>query len=85
VIVTAFELDDTEWIHASMTRDNRVPTYEDLCRLHRAVWGEHGYAYQGFYPPATHVNLHEHALHLWGRADGKPVLPDFGAAFGGTI
>lgn len=81
VLVTAFPGDGGDWVHASMTRDNRVPTYDDLTTLHRAVWGD-GYAYQVFAPPADHVNLHAHALHLWGRADGQPVLPDFTAMLG---
>jgi hypothetical protein len=31
-----------------------------------------------FAPPSEHVNIHDHALHLWGRLDGARVLPDFG-------
>lgn len=74
-------LDLTEWIHASMTRPGQVPSYEDLCRLKVAVWREKGEAYTIHPASDRHVNIHEHALHLWGRADGKPVLPDF-APFG---
>jgi hypothetical protein len=40
------------------------------------VFGDR-WAYQVFAPPADHINLHNFALHLWGRLDGKPVLPDF--------
>jgi hypothetical protein len=36
-----------------------------------------------FAPPAEHVNIHERALHLWGRVDGSPVMPNFGVY--GTI
>lgn len=71
-------LDLTEWLHASMSRREGVPTYEDLVLLHRAVWGETGYAYQVFAPTQDHVNIHPNALHLWGRLDGARVLPDFG-------
>lgn len=70
------------WItHASMTRRGRVPSYDDLCRLHRAVWGDTGWSYQVFAPPAAHVNIHEHALHLWGRLDGEPLMPDLTELF----
>jgi hypothetical protein len=69
--------DDTEWIHASIARDH-TPTYDDLVALHDAVWPRGGYAYQVFVPPEKHVNIHTHALHLWGRRDGANVLPDFG-------
>ena len=83
VIVSEFEWDDgTEWIHASIAWRESMPTYDDLTLLHRAVFRD-GYAYQVFAPSASHVNIHDHALHLWGRADGRAVLPDFGR--GGSI
>ena len=65
-------------IHASRTGQDRVPTYDELIQLHHAVWGERGYSYQVQAPVDRHVNIHPHALHLWGRADGARVLPDFG-------
>jgi hypothetical protein len=82
IIASCAPYDDAEWIHASMSRAGRVPDYDDLVLMHRAVFGD-GWAYQVFAPPSAHINLHEHCLHLWGRLDGQPVLPDFGAA--GTI
>lgn len=65
------------WIHASVSRRDKIPDYEDLVRLHQAVWPE-GHAYQCFVPPEKHINIHPRALHLWGKVDGSPVLPDFG-------
>lgn len=69
---------DTGWIHASISRSSGIPSYDDLVMLHRAVWGEAGVAYQAFVPPSQHINIHARALHLWGRADGQAVLPNFG-------
>lgn len=77
VIATASEYTGTEWCHASVTVPGRLPSYHDLCALHDALW-PHGFAYQVFAPPEKHVNLHTGCLHLWGRADGANVLPDFG-------
>lgn len=78
VIVTAFESEPARtWVHASISSPKRMPTYNDLDSLHRAVFGE-GYAYQVFVGGDKHVNLHPYCLHLWGRADGTPALPDFG-------
>lgn len=83
VIATAFTAEDvSEWLHASISYDEHLPTYTELATLHRAVFGD-GYAYQVFAPAIRHVNIHEHALHLWGRVDGWPVLPEF--TMGGTI
>lgn len=85
IVITVSELPDaqdvgdfTYWTHASMSWIDRVPTYDELVQLKRAVWGDDGEAYQVHSRAERHVNLHEFALHLWGRADGSPVLPDFG-------
>lgn len=82
VIATTASEDGQEWIHASIGRVDEMPTYDDLVQLHDAVFAGR-WAYQVFAPPQHHVNIHHYALHLWGRADGKPVLPNFGAM--GTI
>lgn len=79
VIVSTAPFDGVEWTHASMANAaRRVPTYEQMCLLHRAVWGDDGESYEVHPPLSDHVNLHPYALHLWGRADGKRVLPNFG-------
>ena len=69
--------DGGEWVHASISQRDRLPTYEDLARLHSSVWPD-GYAYQVFAPPSEHINIHPFALHLWGKPDGSPLLPEFG-------
>lgn len=70
---------DTLWAHASISRRDRIPTYDDLKLLHRAVFFRGpGWAYQVFAPASEHVNIHPYTLHLWGRLDGTPVLPEFG-------
>ena len=81
-IVSCAPYDGEEWVHASITGAHAVPAYATLVMLHRAVWGEHGWSYQVFAPLVDHVNIHSHALHLWGRLDGRRVLPDFTRGFG---
>src|SRR6266487_788744 len=76
VIVSCAEDDGVEWVHASIAHPDRMPSYDDLKQLHAAVFVD-GWAYQVFAPPRDHVNIHEHALHLFGRLDDKPALPDF--------
>ena len=70
--------DDSDWLHASISHQRFMPSYDDLTTLHKAVWPD-GYAYQVFAPPAAHINIHPNALHLWGKPDGERLLPDFGA------
>ena len=73
-----------EWIHASISYriSTRFPTYNDLKRMHHGIFGD-GHAYQVFVPADEHINITANVLHLWGRMDGKPTLPDFGRQ--GTI
>jgi hypothetical protein len=81
-----FEDDGTIWLHASIAAhpdDAPVPSYDELVMLRAAVWGERGWAFQVFAPPAHHINIRANALHLWGRLDGERTHPDFG--FAGTI
>jgi len=66
---------DTPWLHASIAFEHREPSYAELALVHRAVFGRRRYAYQVFAPQAAHVNIHQHALHLWGRVDGQPAIP----------
>lgn len=77
IIVTPDLIDDVEWVHASISHHDHTPTYEDLKTLHAAVFGPDGWSYQVFAPASENVNIHQHALHLFGRADGLPALPDF--------
>lgn len=76
VILTVADHGPDDWVHASIAWRDRMPSYEDLKTLHAAVFGA-GWAYQVFAPPSDHVNIHAFALHLFGRLDGKPALPDF--------
>lgn len=67
-----------DWVHASRTGPGRLPTYAEMCELHKVIWGDHGYSYEMHVPTDQHVNFHQYALHTWGRADGSPILPEFG-------
>lgn len=78
IIVTAdHQSDSVNWIHASISRRDSMPSYEDLKLLHAAVFGAR-WAYLVFAPPTEHINIHAHVLHLFGRVDGERALPDFG-------
>jgi hypothetical protein len=76
IIVTVAPHEGTEWIHASIAHPDRDPSYSELSLLHRVAFGNR-FAFQVFAPTELHVNIHEHALHLWGRWDGESPLPSF--------
>jgi hypothetical protein len=83
IVTSARHEDGVEYLHASMACPGRVPDYEELTLLHRAVFGD-GYAYQVFAPPEVHVNLHSFALHLFGRLDGQACMPEMSLQMGGV-
>lgn len=66
------------WVHASISRPVRMPSYWDLKMLHHAVFGR-GYAFQVFVPPSEHVDIHPNCLHLFGLKTGERPggIPDF--------
>jgi len=74
----AVELDGKRWIHVSLSRRERVPSYDDLAVVKRAFIGEDKQAIQLFTRRAEHVNVHRFCLHLWHCVDGDG-LPDFRA------
>lgn len=62
-------------VHASISFNESMPTYEDMVHLHESVW-PNGYAYELFVPPSFHVNIAPNARHLWGYLDNSPMIPE---------
>ena len=75
VITSIDEINGAEWIHISVSRRSRMPTYEDLARVKSAFIGDAHPAYQVFPRKAEHRNLHSFCLHLWSPV-GKDPFPD---------
>lgn len=74
--------DGHEWIHVSYSRAKETPNHADTVRVKEAFLGDR-YAYAVFPPSENYVNIHAHCLHLWARADGAAVLPEFSAVLEG--
>ena len=70
------ELDDKHWLHVSMSRKNRIPTYTDMCLVKDIFIGTDKKAIQVFPKEREKVNLMEYCLHLFHCLEGD-VLPDF--------
>ena len=68
--------DGNEWIHVSYSRAKETPSHADTVRVKDAFLGDR-YAYAVFPPSDKYVNIHKHCLHLWARADGQAVTPEF--------
>lgn len=72
----SIELDMKLWLHVSLSRRDRIPSYQDLCFVKKWWIGEDGTAIQVFPPASQHVSDHPNCLHLWSPLEGSP-LPDF--------
>ncbi len=78
------EYNGIETIHASCSREDRMPDYDDLVTLKKVCFGPSRYAAMILPPASEHVNIHNHCLHLWGPKDPNNwPFPAYGA--GGTI
>lgn len=64
------------WIHLSVSRRDRIPSYMELCEVKALFIGPERKAIQVFPRQSEHYNFHPNCLHLWSPIDSDP-LPDF--------
>jgi len=84
VVIISGEIHDCKaWIHVSLSRKGRMPTYEDIALVKRAFIGDDEKAIMVLPDKAHHVNLHPYCLHLFNCIDGDG-LPEFSAIVAGT-
>ncbi len=70
------EGDGKRWLHVSLSRPNRLPTWRDLRTVKDIFVGRERLAVQVLPPQRDYYNFHPYVLHLWSCIDGDPV-PDF--------
>lgn len=91
LVLISIELDvfsgrgTNDWLHASFSRKDRIPTYSDMRRVKGAVFGPNRMAVQVFPKQSDHYSLHQYCLHLWGCLTDEHYLPDFLSHKGGQI
>lgn len=72
----ATEQDRRRWLHVSVARRDRLPTWDELT-LVKSLWiGDDQDAFQVLPRASNYVNIHPYCLHLWHCLDRNP-LPDF--------
>lgn len=81
IISAATEQDGKVWVHLSLSRRRRMPTYEDMMLCKLVFLGEETVAYQVFVPQSEHINIMPYCLHLWMPVGFRP-LPDFSRGMG---
>lgn len=75
------EQDGKRWLHVSLARADRLPSWEDVRSVKDAFLGKDTYAVQVFPPERFYVNLNPHCLHMFSCVDGHP-LPEFSRGSG---
>jgi hypothetical protein len=65
------------WIHVSVSRADRLPSWEDLLAVKTVFIGRDRKAIQVFPPEKEYVNICKTCLHLWAHWDNKDCIPDF--------
>jgi hypothetical protein len=70
------EADGKRWVHVSMSRRSRLPSYDDMALVKDSFIGRDKLALQLFVPNERHINYAHNCLHLWHCMDGDPA-PDF--------
>lgn len=55
------------WEHVSVSRKDRMPTWDEMCQVKDQFWGEDDCVVQYHPPRSDYVNNHSYCLHLWRR------------------
>ncbi len=67
-------VDGSEWHHVSLSRQDRIPTWDEVMKVKNDFLGEDVEAYQVLTRKQDHVNIHPNCLHFFSRTDGKRVV-----------
>jgi len=63
--VNVIASDGMGWEHVSVSRRDRVPNWDEMCRIKALFWDDEDVVIQ-FHPRVSdYVNLHPNCLHLW--------------------
>lgn len=79
VIASTADMEDgRDWLHVSLSRADRLPSYADLKYVKEVFIAKDKWAAQLFPPVNEHVNIHQFCLHLWVPLTGSLPWPNFG-------
>lgn len=62
--------DESTWIHLSISRHDRLPSWEEISKVKNEFLGAEIEAYQVLAARQDHINVHKNCLHLWAPLDG---------------
>lgn len=73
--VFAIASDMMGWEHVSVSRKDRVPTWDEMCQVKALFWGDEDCVVQFHPPKSEYVNNHPFCLHLWRPVGSEFPLP----------
>lgn len=73
VTIDPYGGDDGRWLHLSITRAKRLPTWEDLVTTRDALGYREWLFIQLLAPASAWLNIHNYCLHLQARLDRDTV------------
>lgn len=65
------------WLHISLSRATRLPSWGDIGKVKELFLGDDREAYQVYPIKERYINHHPYVLHLWSNFDKPCYLPDF--------
>jgi len=63
------------WDHVSISREDRVPSWEEMEHVKRLFFRDTEWAIEYHVPPNDHINIHPHCLHLWRPQKQRLPIP----------
>ena len=70
VLLSSATMDDGGvWIHCSLSRKSRLPSWDDMKRVKDAFFGEDSEAFHVLPKKDDYINLHPFCMHLWTPAE----------------
>ncbi len=67
--------DGMGWEHVSVSRQDRPPTWDEMCQIKAMFWDEEDCVVQYHPPRSEYVNNHPNCLHLWRPLDVAMPMP----------
>lgn len=85
VIITppVVQADGKEWLHVSLSRAKRLPSWPDIKSVKDHFIGKDKVAIQVFPKASSYVNIHPFCLHLWSCMD-ETAIPEFSGVIEGV-
>ena len=63
------------WEHVSVSREDRCPTWDEMCQVKAMFWDGDDCVVQYHPPESDYVNVHKNCLHLWRPTDVEMPRP----------